>query len=167
MLRHGSRLPVLGIVLFLALGLAACGGASGGPGPIGAGQGLVLLSFGDLGSECSDVGEVVRCRIGNTDVTDRALLLLTFTPLVFGPVVYLVAAITPKWREPLGLGTQVFVVVTGLSIMAAGFMLMGWGSTTGAIIALAVGGAGIYMAFRSWRARQEPDPPPAAGTASG
>ena len=129
--------------------------------------GLVLLSFGDLGSECSDIGEEVRCRIGNTDVTDRELLLLTFTPLVFGPLVYLIAAVTPRWREPLGLGAQIFVVVTGLSIVAAGFMLMGWGSSTGAIIALAVGGAGIYMAFRSWRARQEPDPTPAAGTGSG
>ncbi|MDJ0520809.1 MAG: Ig-like domain-containing protein [Planctomycetota bacterium] len=43
----GSRLALAGIVLFMALGPAACGGAGGGPGPDGAGQGLELLSFSD------------------------------------------------------------------------------------------------------------------------
>jgi len=124
--------------------------------------GLVLLSFGDLGSDCSQVGEVVRCEIGDTVVTDRDLLFLTFSPLVFGPLVYLVASVVPKPKEPLGLGGQITTLVTGLSIVAASFMLLSWGATTGAIIALAVGGTGAYMAFRSWRLRQdqgEPRPP--------
>ena len=116
--------------------------------------GLVLMSFGDLGADCSDLGSAVRCRVGDTIVTDSDLLFLTFTPLVFGPLVYLIAAVTPRWREPLGLGAQVVVVVTGFSIVAASFMMMGWGASGGAVVGFLVGGTGVYMAFRSWRARQ-------------
>ena len=115
---------------------------------------LVLMSFGDLGAECSDVGSVVRCQVGDTIVTDRDLLFLTFTPLVFGPLVFLIAAVTPKWREPLGLGAQVAVVVAGLSIAAAAFVMLSWGASGGAVVGFLVGGTGVYMAFRSWRARQ-------------
>lgn len=43
----GSRLAFAGIVLFMLMGPAACGGAGGGAGPDGAGQGLELLSFSE------------------------------------------------------------------------------------------------------------------------
>ena len=120
---------------------------------IAAVAGFVIINTADFGV-CSSEGGSSVCVIGDTVVTETSTLFLVYTPLIFGPIAYLIAGVTPVWRQPMGLGAQIIMVATGLSIIASGFAVMGWGSGTGALVAFIVGGVGVYLGIRSWRDRQ-------------
>ena len=115
--------------------------------------GFVVINSADFGTCASTDGASV-CVVGETVVSDTSTLFLVYTPLIFGPLIFLLASVMPRWRQPLGLGAQIVMVVTGLTIIASGFVFMGWGAGTGGLVAFAVGGVGAYLGVRSWRARQ-------------
>jgi hypothetical protein len=117
---------------------------------------FAIINNADFGV-CTRDAEATTCVVGNTTLTDTSTLFLAFTPLVFGPLVFLVAGLSPKWRQPLGLVSQVFIVSAGVSVLAAGLAFLGWGASVGGAVALLVGGAGIYVGMRSWRRQQAAD----------
>ena len=49
MTMRGTHVWTVGLLLLCSLGASSCGGSGGGPGPDGAGQGLVLVSFLERG----------------------------------------------------------------------------------------------------------------------
>lgn len=121
---------------------------------IAAVAGFLLINGTNYGACIGDAGSR-SCLIGDTVVSDEATLLLAYTPLVFAPVAYLVAALMPVWRQPLGRGSQIVMVVAALSVVASGLAVMGWGAGTGAVVAFVVAAAGLIIGLGSWRARQQ------------
>jgi hypothetical protein len=120
---------------------------------IAAVAGFLIINATNYGACIGDAGSR-SCLIGDTVVSDETTLLLVYTPLVFAPVAYLVAALVPVWRQPLGLGSQIVMIVAALSVVASGFAVLGWGAGTGAVVAFAVAAAGLVIGIGSWRKRQ-------------
>lgn len=116
--------------------------------------GFFIINASNFGACAGEAGDR-SCLVGNTLVTDEQALLLVYTPLVFGPLIYLMAALLPRWRNRMGLASQLWLVVAGLSLIASGFAVMGWGATQPAAVAFLVGAAGLFIGMASWRARQE------------
>jgi hypothetical protein len=115
---------------------------------------FLVINSVDFGS-CATTDEVTTCLVGSTFFSDVTPVFFAFTPLVFGPPVYLVTAVSPVWRKPFGLVGQIVIVVTSLSIVASGFAFLGWGATVGGVVAIVVGLTGAWVGVRSWRARQQ------------
>ncbi len=115
--------------------------------------GFFLINSADFGV-CSDDADVRACLIGDTVVTDAQTLFLVYTPLLFAPIAFVVAGVAPRWAEPLGLGSQIALVVAGLTLVASGFTVLNWGAGPAAAVAFLVGAAGAYVGVRSWRAQR-------------
>ena len=116
--------------------------------------GFFIINASNFGACAGEAGDR-SCVVGDTLVTDEQTLLLVYTPLVFGPFIYLMAAFLPKWRYRMGLASQLWLIVAGLSLIASGFVVLGWGATQPAVVAFLVGGSGLVIGFGSWRARQQ------------
>lgn len=119
--------------------------------------GFILINGSDFGA-CTGEAEELSCVIGDTLVSDRTALFLAYTPLLFGPLAYLVAGLTPVWRQPIGLGGQIVTAVAALAMAGSGFAVLAWGAGGAALAALLVAAAGFYMAIQSYRTRPPPQP---------
>lgn len=116
--------------------------------------GFLVINSSNFGACVGDVGSR-SCLVGDTIVTNEQTLLLVYTPLVFAPVAYLVAALLPKWRGPLRFASQVIMVGAGLSLLASGLAVLRWGAGQAAVVAFVVGLAGLFIGAGSWWARQQ------------
>ncbi len=116
--------------------------------------GFLVINSANFGACVGDVGSR-SCLVGDTVVTNEQTLLLVYTPLVFAPIAYLTAALLPKWRGPLSFTSQVIMVGAAFSLLAAGFIVLGWGAGQAAVVAFVVGIAGLFLGVGSWRTRQQ------------
>ncbi|MDH3730462.1 MAG: hypothetical protein OES13_05000 [Acidimicrobiia bacterium] len=112
--------------------------------------GFLLINSSNFGACAGEVGSR-SCLVGDTIVTDEQTLLLVYTPLVFAPIAYLVAALLPKWREALSFTSQVIIVGAGMSLVAAGLVVLRWGAEQAAVVAFVVAVAGVFIGIGSWR----------------